>query len=73
MGQLCAAPWVSRSRPAATETGLEPRISSGTASTVINALDHGTTREAIHVIYDMFIPQSLVFTMLLLVCWLPTF
>jgi hypothetical protein len=31
LGQLCAASWVSRSWPAATEPGLEPRISSGTA------------------------------------------
>jgi hypothetical protein len=31
LGQLCAAPWVSRSRTAATEPGLTPRISSGAA------------------------------------------
>ena len=38
MGQLCAESWVSRSRPAATEPGLEPRISSGTASTAMQGL-----------------------------------
>jgi hypothetical protein len=36
--QLCAAPWVSRSRPAATESGLEPGS--------LVALDHCTTWEA---------------------------
>ena len=35
---LGASLWVSRSWPAATEPGLEPRISSGTASTVMQCL-----------------------------------
>ena len=38
LGQLCAAPWASRSRPAATEPGLEPRVSGGTANTVMQCL-----------------------------------
>jgi hypothetical protein len=38
LGQMCAAPWVTRSRPAATEPGLEPRISRCTASTVMQCL-----------------------------------
>ena len=38
LGQLCAAPWASRSRPAVTEPGLEPRISGGTASTEMQCL-----------------------------------
>ena len=29
LGQLCVGPWTSRSRPAATEPGLEPRVSGG--------------------------------------------
>ena len=29
LGQLCVAPWTSWSRPAATEPGLEPRVSGG--------------------------------------------
>ena len=32
LGQLCVAPWTSRSRPVATEPGLEPRVSGDTAS-----------------------------------------
>ena len=38
--QLCATPWVSRSRPPATEPGLEPRISSGTAMQCLRPLRH---------------------------------
>jgi hypothetical protein len=32
LGQLCVAPWAIRSRPAATEPGLEPGVSGGTAT-----------------------------------------
>ena len=35
LGQLCVTPRTSRSRPAATEPGREPRVSGGTASAVI--------------------------------------
>ena len=45
LGQLCTAPWASRSRPAVTEPGLEPRVSGGTASTC-SALAHCSTQEA---------------------------
>ena len=31
LNQLCVSPWTSRSRQAATEPGLEPRVSGGTA------------------------------------------
>ena len=34
-GQLCVAPRSSRSRPASTEPGQEPRVSGGTASAVM--------------------------------------
>jgi hypothetical protein len=34
-GQLCVAPRTSRSQPAATEPGCEPRVSGGTASTAM--------------------------------------
>ena len=33
LGQLCIAPWTSQSLPAATEPGLEPRVSGGTETT----------------------------------------
>ena len=45
LGQLCVAPRTSRSQPAATEPGREPRVSGGTASTASTALDHCATRE----------------------------
>ena len=35
LGKLCVAPWNSRARPAATEPGLKPRVSVGTASTAM--------------------------------------
>jgi hypothetical protein len=38
LGQLCATPCVSRPWPPATEPGLEPTISSGTASTAMQCL-----------------------------------
>ena len=38
LGQLCAAPWASRSWSAATEPELKPRISGGTASTAMQCL-----------------------------------
>ena len=40
LGQLCVAPWTSRSQPAATEPGLEHRVSGGTASTEMQCLRH---------------------------------
>ena len=38
LGQLCAAPWAARARPAAIEPGLEPRLSGGTASIAMQFL-----------------------------------
>ena len=38
LGQLCVAPWTSRSQPAATEPGLKPRVSGGTASAAMQCL-----------------------------------
>ena len=38
IGQLCIAPLASRSRLAATEPGLEPRVSGDTASTAMQCL-----------------------------------
>jgi hypothetical protein len=38
LSQLCVAPWSSRSWPAATEPGFEPRISGGTASATMQYL-----------------------------------
>ena len=40
LGQLCVAPWTSRSRSAATEPGLEPRVSGGTAMQCPRPLRH---------------------------------
>ena len=34
-GQLCVAPWTSRSRPVTTEPGHEPRDSDGTAGAAV--------------------------------------
>ena len=36
LGQLCTSPCASRSRPAAREPGLKPRISGGTAITAMH-------------------------------------
>ena len=35
-GQLCVAPWTSRSRPVTTEPGREPRVSDGTAGAAVH-------------------------------------
>ena len=35
LGQLCVAPWTSRSWPAATEPGHEPTVSGGKVSTAM--------------------------------------
>ena len=46
LGQLCAAPWVSWWRPAATEPGLEPGSLVAQLALRCSALDHCATREA---------------------------
>ena len=44
LSQLCAASWVSRSRPAATELGLEPGSLVAQLALRCSALDHRATR-----------------------------
>ena len=46
LGQLCAAPWFSRSRPAATEPGLKSGSLVAQLALRYSALDHRATREA---------------------------
>ena len=49
LGQSCAASWVSRSRPAATQPGLEP------GSLVAQlALHHPATREAVAILLAVY-------------------
>ena len=55
--QLCSAPWVSQSQPAATEPGLEPGSLVAQLALLCSALDRCTTRYALS---PLFLTQLLV-------------
>jgi hypothetical protein len=48
LGQLCAAPLVSQSQPAASQPGLEPDSLLSQLALCCSALDYCATREALH-------------------------